>query len=74
MPALCAAAARRHGAEIALTTEKDAVRLTGLPLPAALACKALRIAMQVAWNASAFWEAVAGRGEAPSGPGGGAGA
>jgi len=69
--AAIAAAARRHGAEIALTTEKDAVRLAGLPLPDGLAFKALRIGMQVVWNAPAFWEVVGGRGEVPLAPGAG---
>jgi hypothetical protein len=47
-----------------VTTEKDAVRLSGLPLPPGLDFKILRIAMQVTWNAPAFWEVVGG----PAGP------
>ena len=55
-----AAAARRRGAEIAVTTEKDAVRLAGLPLPDTLPIKVLRITMEMVWGAAAFWAAVAG--------------
>lgn len=62
-----AAAARRHMADIAVTTEKDAVRLAGLPLPAALPLKVLRIGMEVVWGAPGFWAAVAGQGGSASG-------
>ncbi len=61
-----AAAARRHGAEIAVTTEKDAVRLAGLALPAGLSIQALSIAMDVVWEARAFWSVVAGQPAAPA--------
>ncbi len=56
--AAIAAAARRHEAEIAVTTEKDAVRLAGLALPSAFPIQVLRIAMEMAWGATAFWAAV----------------
>ncbi len=57
-----AAAARQHRADLAVTTEKDAVRLRGLPLPAGLPFHVLRIAMDVVWNAPVFWDAVTGHG------------
>jgi tetraacyldisaccharide 4'-kinase len=56
-----AAAARQHRADLAVTTEKDAIRLAGLPLPAGLSFRVLRIAMDVVWNAPLFWDAVAGQ-------------
>lgn len=54
------AAARRQGADFAVTTEKDAVRLASLPAPEGLSIKVLRIGMQVVWGAAAFWARVAG--------------
>ncbi len=59
-----ATAARQQGADLAVTTEKDAVRLLGLPLPTGLPFQALRIAMDVVWNAPMFWDAVTGPGPA----------
>jgi tetraacyldisaccharide 4'-kinase len=64
--AAIAAAARRHGTDLAVTTEKDAIRLAGLPLPEGLPVQVLRIAMDVVWEAAAFWNVVAGRPAAPS--------
>lgn len=57
--AAIAAAARRHGADAAVTTEKDAVRLSDVELPAGLSFRALRIAAEVTWGAPGFWAAVA---------------
>jgi len=61
-----AAAARRHGARVAVTTEKDAVRLGGVAPPAGLAIHVLSIAMDVVWEAHAFWSVLMGQ-PAPSG-------
>ncbi len=66
-----AAAARRHRADLAVTTEKDAVRLTGLSLPGGLSFQALRIAMDVVWNAPLFWDTLSL--SLPEGEGGGEG-
>ena len=55
------AAAGRHGADIAVTTEKDAIRLAGLARPDGPPVKVLRIALDVAWGGPAFWAAVAGQ-------------
>lgn len=62
-----AAAARRHGTDVAVTTEKDAVRLAGLSAPPGLSCRALRIAMDIVWGAPTFWSAVTGLQQAARG-------
>jgi tetraacyldisaccharide 4'-kinase len=61
-----AAAARRHGARVAVTTEKDAARLAGVAPPAGLPIHVLSIAMEVVWEARVFWSVLTGQ---PAPPG-----
>ena len=61
-----AAAARRHGARVLVTTEKDAIRLAGVTLPPGLSIQVLSIAMDVVWEAQAFWSVLMGQ---PAPPG-----